>query len=390
MSNIFWDSQANEMKKEYIELLKVIGSLSNLFSDSTNPYLYYRAHENLFCKVFGAKNLSRGDISYDATKNRVGIGLKTFLNGNGKTFQKVAEFNSDSHLFRGLDSNEEIIQKVSELRNRRIELTKDATGTTDSIYHMITRESGKMNVVETAMDSIDLNSIRLNPHQSKNTIQFKDKYNEYSFSLSKNTLLKRFDTSKSNIITQFSVEILEDPFEYLINSKSNYQEQIQIESDTGEFIILPLYSPTTGTVAERSGLNQWNASGRTRHPDEVYIPIPSWIHEVFNDFFVYGRLYRGQSAKESPNFDIELPDGNVLSCKVAQSGGKALMSNPNRKLGKWILRDVLKIPKKTLVTMDMLDELGIDSVKLTKKSDDYYLLDFMKSGSFKEFEENNR
>ena len=79
-----------------------------------------------------------------------------------------------------------------------------------------------------------------------------------------------------------------------------------------------------------------------------------------------------------------------MKCKVAQAGGKALMSDPNKELGKWILRDVLNIPEYTLVTIEMLRELGIDSVKLTKKTDDYYILDFLETGSFREFEENNK
>jgi len=45
----FWQKQSVGSKKDYIEYLKLIGALSNLFSDSQDPYLYYRAHENLFC-----------------------------------------------------------------------------------------------------------------------------------------------------------------------------------------------------------------------------------------------------------------------------------------------------------------------------------------------------
>lgn len=390
MANIFWQQQPDNMQKEYIEFLKIIGSLSNLFSDSADPYLYYRAHENLFCQVFGAKNLSRGDISFDAVKNRMGIGLKTFINGNGKTFQKVAEFNSDSHLIRGLASEEEIVHKIAELRNKRIEITQNAANTNQSLYHIVTRERGRMNVVETVMDSVDINSIKLNKKQSKNTIKFKDKYNEYSFSLSKNTLLKRFDTSNSEIITQFDVDILDNPFEFLTRNKILSQTTVQPAIEEEEYIILPLYSPKSNTVEEKSGLNQWNAGGRKRDMDEVYIPIPAWIHNTFEDFFVYSRKYKGQSAKNSPIFDVELPNGQIMLCKVAQQGGKALMSNPNKALGKWILREVLKVKEGTLVSMGMLEEAGIDSVKLTKKTDDYYYLDFMESGSFEQFEENNK
>ncbi|MDE1549487.1 restriction endonuclease PLD domain-containing protein [Jeotgalibaca caeni] len=390
MANIFWQGQPQSMQKEYIEFLKIVGSLSNLFSDSSDPYLYYRAHENLFCQVFNAKNLARGDISFDAIKDGMGIGLKTFINGNGKTFQKVAEFNSDSHLIRGLGSDEEIVQKIAELRNKRINLTQNVAGTNQSLYHMVTRERGKMNVIETTMDPVDINSIRLNNKQSRNTIKFKDKYNEYSFSLSKNTLLKRFDTSDSEIIMQFDVDILDNPFEFLTRNKILAQRTLQPVIEEEEYIILPLYSPRSKVVEEKSGLNQWNAGGRTRDIDEVYIPIPSWIHDTFGDFFVYSRKFKGKSAKDSPVFDVELPSGEVMSCKVAQQGGKALMSNPNKALGKWILRDVLKIKEGTLLKMEMLEEVGIDSVKLTKKNDGYYYLDFMESGSFELFEENNK
>ncbi len=38
-------------------------------------------------------------------------------------------------------------------------------------------------------------------------------------------------------------------------------------------------------VFEKSGLNQWNAGGRTRNKSEVYIPIPNAIHNNFPNFF---------------------------------------------------------------------------------------------------------
>ncbi len=95
MSNDFFVKQSDDNKKLYIDLLEVTGSLSNLFAESSNPFLYYRAMENIFCKAFNAENLSRSDVSADAGKDGIGIGLKTFLQNNGNTFQKVAEFNKD-------------------------------------------------------------------------------------------------------------------------------------------------------------------------------------------------------------------------------------------------------------------------------------------------------
>ncbi len=103
MTNNFFKEQSNTSKKTYVNLLEVTGSLSNLFAESNNPFLYYRAMENIFCKAFEAENLSRSDVSADAGKNGIGIGLKTFLQNNGNTFQKVAEFNKDSNILRNLN-----------------------------------------------------------------------------------------------------------------------------------------------------------------------------------------------------------------------------------------------------------------------------------------------
>lgn len=392
MTNLFWAQQSTEQKEEYIALLKIMGSLSNLFSESTSPYLYYRGHENLFTEAFEAKDLSRGDISYDAIKDGVGIGLKTFLNDNGRTFQKVAEFNSDSDIIREIDNNYDVVQKIGTLRNKRIKTTQTMTNTHASVYHLVTREPGKMNIIEAPMNLIDIDSIKLNKKQRRNTIKFSDRYNDYSFSLSKNTLMQRFDTRKEKSIVQFSVELLENPFDLLKSLQGDIVLADTEKPEEENYIILPLYSTRTGEVQKKSGLNQWNAKGRVRHPDEVYIPIPSWIHDVFDDFFVYtkNRKQRGESAKNSPSFDVELPNGRKMRSKVAQAGGKALMSDPNKELGHWILRDILNIPVGTLVTLDMLKEIGIDSVKLTKENDDYYMLDFVEAGSFEEFEENNK
>lgn len=249
-----------------------------------------------------------------------------------------------------------------------------------------------MNIIETPMHQIDIDSIRLSKNQSKNTVKFSDKHNDYSFSLSKNTLLQRFDTREEKMIRQFSVDMLENPFSSLRSLQGDILHSDTEQPEEENFIILSLYSVRDNNVPEKSGLNQWNAGGRKRDPNEVYIPIPAWIHDVFDDFFVYtrDRKERGESAKNSPSFEVELPNGNKMKCKIAQASGKALMSDPNRDLGQWILRDVLDIPEGTLVTIEMLKEIGVDSVKLTKENDNYYMLDFVELGSFEEFELNNK
>ncbi len=123
---MFLNLQENAKIEYYQKMLKTIGSLSRLFSESNEPYIQYRIAENLFCKSFDADNLSRTDCSADASKNGLGIGIKTFLENNGASIQKVAEFNTEHNLFRNLEG-EEKIRKVSELRNERIEATKESS-----------------------------------------------------------------------------------------------------------------------------------------------------------------------------------------------------------------------------------------------------------------------
>lgn len=377
----FYNLQTEEERKKYIELLKITGSLSNLFSDSETPYIYYRAMENIFCKAFSAENLSRSDISADASKSGVGIGLKTFLQNNGRTFQKVAEFNRESLNINNLN-DEELIYYVSEMRNDRIETTKRISHCNSMIYHLLTRSISSMAVFEEEMDLVDINSIS-NIQSRGNSVSFSDKFNEYNFNKSKSTLFKRFITDDKKQIEVFNVDILEDPYELLLglNKKNNLKYLKKENEDIVDFIILPLYSPRLNEVAKKSGLNQWNASGRPRHPDEVYVPIPTWIHKAKNGFFKYNT-----DDFKTDSFNVYLPSGEVLSMRVAQQGGKALMSNPNKKIGEWLLREVLNVKYGTLLTKKMLDQIGIDSIKLSKRSDGNFYLDFVKSGSYEDFE----
>jgi hypothetical protein len=84
----FFKNQPDNEKCRYEKLLKIICSLSRLSSESFMPYLYYRMAENIFCSAFSAENLSRADISIDAKKNNIGIGLKTFIKKPSNNFEK--------------------------------------------------------------------------------------------------------------------------------------------------------------------------------------------------------------------------------------------------------------------------------------------------------------
>lgn len=373
----FFNNQNEKEQKLYIDLLGFTGSLSNLFAETDKPFLYYRAMENIFCKAFNAENLSRGDISADATKNKIGIGLKTFLQENGKTFQKVAEFNKQSDILRNLKGIK-LIKEVAKMRNERIKATMRICNLDTMIYHLVTRSPFHMYIYEETMDLIDIDHIKIIKN-NKNSIIFTDNKNDYSFSLSKSTLLKRFNTEYCNKIFDFDVDILDDPFKAILSLQSIHSTSTHLSDEIIDYIILPLYSPKTNRVEEHSGLNQWNANGRIRDPDEVYIPIPSFIHQYKSNFFQY------TNRNKTKPFNVLLPNGSTMSMRVAQDNGKALMSNPNKDLGQWILRDILALEPLQLVTKEQLDTIGIDSVKLSKSKNGEYFLDFMKSGSFEQF-----
>lgn len=66
-----------------------------------------------------------------------------------------------------------------------------------------------------------------------------------------------------------------------------------------------------------------------RNEDEIYIPIPSWIHKIYPNFF--------PTVEE--NFNLILPNKQVINAKVCQSYSvvignenqqrKSNTSNPN-------------------------------------------------------------
>lgn len=69
------------------------------------------------------------------------------------------------------------------------------------------------------------------------------------------------------------------------------------------------------------------------------------------------------------SFKLHLPDNTILSAKLCQDGAKALMSNPNKDLGKWLIRKVLHIPIGKIVKYKDLIIAGFDSVIVYKNSD---------------------
>ena len=248
------------LNDEYKELLKVIGSLSRLFSERNIPYLNYRIAENIFCRSFKAQNLARKDSSYDATLDRIGIGLKTFSLTSDNSLEKVAEFNSISSSLRELKGKKLAIE-VAKARNERINFALRLYEVKEAIYHCVGRKEGVLEIFENDYLQIDLGNIKMLRSTNNNIVKFEDQHYEYSYNISKSTLFKRFTINESSSI---EIDIVDDPFEILLNLKDDLFKKEEAESY--DYVVLPLYSTQSKSreVAEKSGLNQWNAGGRQR------------------------------------------------------------------------------------------------------------------------------
>lgn len=351
-------------------MLQLMASISKLFSESSTPYLDYRLTENLFCKYYNAQNDARSCTAYDARLANLGIGIKTFILKNGASLEKVAEFNKLKPTLDGL-SGVRLARQIAQFRNDRIEFSNNTYNVNETQYHIVGRQEGCLKVFNTPYDKIHIEAI-CDVKDKEASISFNDGINEYTFSKSKSVLMKRFilPTDYVNV----PVSILNEPLELLAQLLMPSETEISsitpttaILSKGADYVILPLYSRKgkkgARYIPERSGLNQWNAGGRPRGANEIYIPIPRVIHNLYPDFF---------PGRDCP-FELVLPDGSAMSAKVCQDGGKALMSNPNAALGEWLLRKVLRKPEGELLTINDLDTYGIDSVKIisTHKNNSY-------------------
>ena len=378
---MFFEKQSVEEKQKYESLLKITGALSRLSSHSDIPFLYYRMVENIFCEAFGATNLARSDISLDAKKDTIGLGLKTFICNNGHSFEKIAEFNRNKHLIDAENCEINKIKLIAKMRNERLETTSGITDLSieNMFYHYVVRQKGKLLLCETPMCLINIDNIKIGKN-SVNTISFSDDLNDYSFNFSKSTLYKSFNVEA---IHEFDINIFENPYEVLQELLPDILTKTVIANPIIGTVYLPLYSIAKDGIKHfptKSGLNQWNALGRPRNLDEVYIKIPLWIHREFPDFF---------PAKDT-SFTLRLPNGSSIVAKVCQQGGKALMSNPNSALGDWLLRSVLRLkPDSVPVSYNQLEQIGIDSVEIDKFADETFEINFKKLGTFEKFKENH-
>jgi hypothetical protein len=330
----------------YLEKLALIAQLSPLFSDSDIPFIQSRFAERLFCLESGAKDLARQDISFDARDDGgSGIGVKTYVSATKETakVEKIAEFTSyaTQGKFIGL-TGEALAREVSTLRNLRVNSDSAEIGVSldSSFYHCVVRTPGELFFIEQDFAQIALEEIRPTDKFGKSTtdfsksghVYFEDASHQYMFNVAKNVLYRRFDprlgfvSSSQKLQTDLDLAGLIVEIQKLnLSALAGNKPSTPVKVDS-EYVILPLYTPSTKSVASASGINQWNAGGRLRKFSEAYIPVPAQVHKIMPGFF----------PARDVSFSLKLPSGQVVQASICQDNDKALMSNPNTDLCKWL------------------------------------------------------
>jgi len=414
-----WEQYSKEQRNEYIKFLQVYGALTNLFRQKKGdliPYLDSKFQETVFAKTFQGLNVDIGNTPHDVLsifgEKRIGIGLKTFMNSK-PSFQKVMQLKSYQQEINGFKNDiEALALKISEIKNEKMISDYNRLGLLENnnIYHYVTRDKGRFTINECAYPLIDTSNLKDFKETTK-SFTWSDGNKDYKYTFGDSQIWQKFDSEKYNstVLNQFDVDIIEDPFEFLLKAYLEIIESTKVvESETIE-IYLPLYSYRNQEVKEKSGLNAWNGapkvkgSNKPRPLNEVYIPIPIEFHRKHSDFFCNDILTiikaRKGDNKQEVRFHLQLPNGKKIPALLTGDNLKNFQSGSNTEkdengkrygqdaLGQWLLIEVLGLKERRKVTKDWLESKGTDSIKLWRDKNDFktIYIDFAPIGSFESF-----
>ena len=444
-----WEKYTKEQQDEYKKFLQVYGSLSNLFRQKHGepiPYLDSKFQETIYARVFSSENVDIGNTPHDILSvfgsERIGIGLKTWMNST-PSYQKVMQLKRYKVDIMAQEHNPyDMVYVISSIKNERMKSDYNRLGLDENsnIYHYITRDAGSLVIQECTYPLIELDKIT-NVNRTDSSITWTDGVKNYKFTFGDSQIWQYFgDSRDSTILDKITVEIMEDPFTFLVKayeslgpsssemgrkilskafmSSGNDTIAFPLDKDASDNIVecfLPLYSFRSKEVEQKSGLNAWNAAPKNplnptpRPLNEVYIPIPREFHNKYPDFFVKNIFefekmqseYTGvKKFKPEIRFTLVLPNGREIPALVTQDQHKGLQSgslyeiDPNTgklfgqsALGQWLLVDVLGLDERILVTREWLAKKGIDSVRLWHKKGDYrrIYIDVAPYNSFENF-----
>jgi len=120
-----------------------------------------------------------------------------------------------------------------------------------------------------------------------------------------------------------------------------------------------------GIVEEKSGLNLWNANGRKRDVNEVYLPLPLSSIPLFENIF--DTIQRGLEFIAITHDKHEMRMKFKGSVKKNQMIPKQIASTPSEsEFGDWILRRILNLEEGELVTVDILEKYGRTDISFSR------------------------
>lgn len=417
-----WNKYNVNQRNEYVAFLQMYGALSGMFNQKSNetgrPYLDSKFQETIYARCFNSEDVDIGNTPHDILSifgnDRIGIGIKTWLSSK-KSYQKVMQLKSYKDKIDPLlkeNKKEELAYTLSKIKNDKMRTDYKRLGLSENknIYHYVTRDEGKMLIQETSYPLIEENKVRPVELTDK-SFKFTDGVKDYKYTFGDSQIWMLFGEGvrDTTVIDEVSVNILSDPFGFMKNAFEFKEQNDFIIPQKDDSVYLPLYSYRDKIVPERSGLNAWNGKSKNkgsnmpRPEGEAYIPIPKifwkknphWFGKDIN-MLDYNDFKR-RTGKSSIEINLHMPDGSILPALIAQENFKALQTNPQSKLGKWIL-NVLGIkkpickdpskPSKNIVTMDLFYKKGFDSVKLWREDPNKLRdiwIDFAPLGSFEKY-----
>lgn len=264
-----WEKYTENDKEEYIKFLQVYGALSNLFRQKAGdmiPYLDSKFQETIYARSFHSKVVDLGNTPHDVLSvfgmKRIGIGLKTWMNSK-PSYQKVMQLKKYKNEIEPLKSDlSALALKISEIKNDRLrqDYVRLGLSETGNIYHYVTRDEGRFVLHETDYPLVDLQSLK-NFKLTDTSFEFSDNHKEYKYTFGDSQIWMKFDPRMDDTIklTEFDVDIMEDPFDFLMNAYFQMRTQVETIEEEMTIAYLPLYSYRTKEVEAMSGLNAWNA-----------------------------------------------------------------------------------------------------------------------------------
>lgn len=421
-----WGRYDKEQRDSYEEYLRMYGALSALFNQKSSetgaPYLDSKFQETIYARCFDSEDVDISNTPHDIRSefgsDKIGIGIKTWLNSK-PSFQKVMQLKSlrdEIDPFIDAGDAEGLAYKLSTIKNQRLMTDYKRLGLdeTTNIYHYVTRDRGRMLISETSYPLIDMSKLKAGK-MNGSSLLFDDGYKRYKFTYSDHEIWMYFgaDENDTATLSELPIDILKDPFKFLRDAFRNYHKtgDLYVPDNVKpvDYLYLPLYSYQKKTVLPSSGLNAWNGSPKTkgsttcRPEGEAYIPIPKelwrykphWVDPSV-DMSDY-KAYKKETGESSVKINLHMPDGQVFHALFAQSDFKGLQTKPQSILGTWILnvlgvtnpvRDHYDQPADNAVTMQLLQQVGYDSVKLWHKDTDKprdIWIDFAEYGAFERY-----